>query len=63
MIDAIVSGKLIKDPLTKTGPSGKAYTNFLLSVSTGEGEPVIVSGICFAEVLAQDAMRILLARN
>jgi single-stranded DNA-binding protein len=56
MIDALVSGKLIKDPVTRTGPSGKAFTNFLLSVSTGEGEPVIVSGIAFAETAGRIAM-------
>jgi single-stranded DNA-binding protein len=50
MIDALVTGKLIRDPALKTGPSGKPYCNFLLSVPTGDGEPVIVSGIAFAEV-------------
>lgn len=49
MIDALVSGKLIKNPSTKTGPSGKPYTQFLLSVSVGDDQPVIVSGIAFAE--------------
>jgi Single-strand binding protein family len=56
MIDAIVSGKLIKDPTTRTGPSGKPYTNFLLSVSIGDGEPIVVSGICFAEVAGRVAV-------
>jgi single-stranded DNA-binding protein len=50
MIDALISGKLIRDPALKTGPSGKPYCNFLLSVPTGDGEPVIVSGIAFADV-------------
>lgn len=50
MIDALVSGKLIKDPQLKTGPSGKNYCNFLLSVSTGDETPIIVSGIAFGDV-------------
>jgi single-stranded DNA-binding protein len=50
MIDALITGKLIRDPVLKTGPSGKPYCNFLLSVPTGDGDPVIVSGIAFADV-------------
>jgi len=50
MIDAIVSGKLIRDPALKVGPSGKSYANFLLSVSTGDETPIIVSGIAFSDV-------------
>ncbi|MGH8500782.1 MAG: single-stranded DNA-binding protein, partial [Methylococcales bacterium] len=38
-----------KDPVTRTGPSGKPYTTFLLRVPLGEDEPGIVSGIAFAE--------------
>jgi single-strand DNA-binding protein len=49
MIDALISGKLIKTPELKTGQSGKHYTQFLLSVAVGEEQPVIVSGIAFAE--------------
>lgn len=50
MIDALISGRLIRDPALKTGPSGKAYCNFLLSVAVGEEPAVIVSGIAFQEV-------------
>jgi single-stranded DNA-binding protein len=50
MIDALISGKLIKTPELKTGQSGKHYTQFLLSVSTGDEQPVIVSGIAFSDV-------------
>ena len=50
MIDALVSGKLIKDPQRKTGPSGKPYAQFLLSVHTGEEQPIVVSGIAFGAV-------------
>jgi single-stranded DNA-binding protein len=50
MIDTLISGRLIRGPAVKTGPSGKPYCNFLLSVPTGDGEPVIVSGIAFGNV-------------
>lgn len=50
MIDALISGRLIRDPAVKTGPSGKPFCNFLLSVPVGESEPVIVSGIAFGDV-------------
>jgi len=50
MIDALISGKLIRDPVTKTGPSGKPYCNFLLTVFVGEESPVVVSGIAFQDV-------------
>ena len=49
MIDALISGKLIKSPELKTGQSGKYYTQFLLSVAIGEDKPVIVSGMAFTE--------------
>ncbi|MGH8557510.1 MAG: single-stranded DNA-binding protein, partial [Methylococcales bacterium] len=45
----LISGNLIKDPVTRTGPSGKPYTTFLLRVPLGEDEPGIVSGIAFSE--------------
>jgi len=49
MIDALVSGKLIKTPELRTGKTGNHYIQFLLSVHTGEEQPVIVSGIAFTE--------------
>ena len=49
MIDALISGKLIKMPELRTGKTGSHYTQFLLSVAVGEEQPVIVSGIAFAE--------------
>ncbi len=49
MIDALISGKLIKSPELKVGQSGKYYCQFLLSVSTGEEKPTVVSGIAFTE--------------
>jgi single-stranded DNA-binding protein len=50
MLDALVSGKLIRDPITKTGPSGKPFCNFLMSVAVGDESPVVVSGIAFQDV-------------
>jgi len=50
MIDALVSGKLIRNAELKTGQSGKFYTQFLLSVSVGDEKPVIVSGMAFGEI-------------
>ena len=51
MIDALVSGKLVKEPELKTGPSGKHFCNFLLSVSVNnEPLPIVVSAIAFEAV-------------
>jgi single-strand DNA-binding protein len=50
MIDALISGKLIKTPELKKGQSGKHYTQFLMSVSVGEEKPTVVSGMAFQEV-------------
>jgi len=49
MLDAICSGKLIQNPILRTGVSGKPFTNFLLSVSIGEDQPIVVSGIAFGD--------------
>lgn len=59
MIDALVSGKLIKDPSQKTGQSGNHFTHFMMSVHTGEEYPGVVSGIAFGDV----AERILLLKK
>ena len=50
MIDALISGKLIKDPSLRTGQSGNNFAQFLLSVHTGEEQPIVVSGIAFGAV-------------
>jgi single-strand DNA-binding protein len=50
MLDAICSGKLIQSPVLRNGASGKPFASFLLSVSTGDSEPTVVSGIAFSEV-------------
>jgi single-stranded DNA-binding protein len=47
MLDALISGKLIKQPELRTGQSGKPYCQFLLSVSIGEAENIVISGIAF----------------
>ena len=56
MLDALISGKLIKTPKLKTGQSGKHYTQFLLSVSTGEENPVVISGMSFGEIVERIAL-------
>jgi single-strand DNA-binding protein len=56
MIDALISGKLIKDCPLKTSQNDKLYCQFLLSVSTGDTENTVISGIAFgdyAERIAQ----------
>lgn len=50
MLEALISGKLIKAPELKTGQSGKYYCQFLLSVSVGETVPIVVSGMAFQDV-------------
>ena len=49
MLEALITGKLIKAPELKTGQSGKYYCQFLLSVAVGEEKPVVVSGMAFTE--------------
>jgi single-stranded DNA-binding protein len=47
MLDALISGKLIKQSELKTGQSGKPYCQFLLGVHIGEPENIVISGIAF----------------
>ena len=47
MLDALISGKLIKQPELKVSPNNKQYCQFLLGVHIGEPENIIVSGIAF----------------
>jgi single-strand DNA-binding protein len=49
MIEALIGGRLVRDPVTHIGPSGKPYCNFLLACDVGDSAPVIVSGIAFGE--------------
>ncbi|MDO9170130.1 MAG: single-stranded DNA-binding protein [Methylobacter sp.] len=49
MIDALISGKLIKTPELRTVKTGNYYAQFILSVATGDEQPTIISGIAFAE--------------
>lgn len=50
MLDCLCSGKLIKEPIAKTGPSGKPYCQFMLSVAIGEPQPIVINGIAFGDV-------------
>jgi single-strand DNA-binding protein len=49
MIDALINGKLLKDTELKTSANNNQYCNFLLSVSTGEPKPIVITGIAFNE--------------
>ena len=50
MIDALISGKLLRDTELKTSANDNAYCHFMLSVHTGEPAPMVISGIAFGEV-------------
>jgi single-stranded DNA-binding protein len=49
MLDVLVSGRLVRDPVTRTGQSGKPFTTALLRVDTGEEDQTLVSIIAFQE--------------
>jgi single-stranded DNA-binding protein len=49
ILNVLVSGKLIKDPVSRIGSSGKPFTTALLRVDTGEEEQMLVSVIAFQE--------------
>ena len=50
MIDALLSGKLIRDPQIKTSSNGNQYVQFLMSVSNHcEADTQVISGIGFDE--------------
>jgi hypothetical protein len=50
MIDALITGKLLKDPVELTGKTGQPFAKFVLSVPTKDGAYALVSGIAFADV-------------
>jgi single-stranded DNA-binding protein len=49
MIDALISGRLIRTAELKTSKNGKPYCQFILSVPVGDEQPVLVSGVAFQE--------------
>jgi len=49
MIEALISGKLLRDPILKQGQKA-VYCSFLLSVAVGEEQPTLVGGIAFGDV-------------
>lgn len=55
MLEALCSGKLIRQPELKSSGKGVKFTQILLSVSVGDTEPVLVSGVAFNEVAEQIA--------
>jgi single-stranded DNA-binding protein len=50
MLDALVSGRLIKRPELKTSGKGTPYCNLLVSVSTGESENTAITGVAFNDI-------------
>jgi single-stranded DNA-binding protein len=54
MLDALLSGKLVRDPQIKTSSNGNQYIQFLMSVSNhGEADTQIISGIGFDESVVE----------
>lgn len=47
MLDALISGKLIKDCQLKNSQNNKPYCQFLMGVHIGEPENTVISGIAF----------------
>lgn len=50
MIDALITGKLIKETELKTSKNNNQYCQFLLGVHVGEPENIVVSGMAFGEI-------------
>jgi len=55
MLDALISGKLIKDPRSGNSAGGTAYTQFMLSVPVGEPQPMVITGVAFGDVAGRIA--------
>ena len=49
MLDVLVSGKIVKDPVSRIGQSGKPFTTALVRCDVGEEEQQLVSLIAFQE--------------
>lgn len=49
MMEILIAGRLLRDPATKTGPSGKPYTTALVKTPMGTKgeESIVVSVIAF----------------
>jgi single-stranded DNA-binding protein len=50
VIDALVTGKLIKDPVELTGKTGQPFTRFMLNTPSKEGAYVLITGVAFGDV-------------
>jgi single-stranded DNA-binding protein len=50
MMDCLLTGRLIKKPELKTSGKGTPYCNLLVSVSTGESESTVITGVCFNDI-------------
>ncbi len=49
MIDALIAGKLYGAPQHRTGQSGKPFTVAKVRAAAGDGEPLFVNVIAFAQ--------------
>lgn len=49
MLEVLLSGKLLRDPQTRTGQSGKPFTTALVRVPTEREESILVNVIAFQE--------------
>jgi single-stranded DNA-binding protein len=49
MLEVLMSGKLLRDPVTRTGASGKPFTTALLRVPTEKDESLVASVIAFGD--------------
>ena len=49
MLDVLISGKLVRDPVTRTGKSGHPFTTALVRVPVDKEEAVLANVIAFGE--------------
>jgi single-stranded DNA-binding protein len=50
MLEVLISGKLLRDPQTRTGPSGKPFCTALVRVPVEKEDSIAVSIIAFQDV-------------
>lgn len=49
MLEALITGKLLRDPQTRTGQSGKPFTTALVRVPTEREESMLANVIAFGD--------------
>lgn len=50
MLDVLISGKLLRDPVTRVGPSGKPFCTALLRVPVDREDAVLANVIAFQDM-------------